>query len=49
MRFMKIHIQTIAQLIPELDSMMLPACFEEVLQTQLLQTHKVQVEFGHDS
>ena len=46
MELMRTQIQTIAQLIPELDSMMLPANFEEAILKPLLQTHRVQVEFG---
>ena len=46
MGLMRTQIQTIAQLVPEFDSMMLPDNVEEAILRPLLQTHRVQVEFG---
>lgn len=47
MDLLKSQVQTIAQLIPELDSIMLPANYEEEILSQLLQTREVRVEFRH--
>lgn len=46
MGLLRDQIQTIVQLMPELDSMMLPDNYEDVLLAQVLQTRRVQVEFG---
>ena len=46
MGLLKAQIQTILQLIPEFDSMMLPANCEDVLLAEVLQTKIVQVEFS---
>ncbi|MEM9002832.1 MAG: hypothetical protein AAGE59_04800 [Cyanobacteria bacterium P01_F01_bin.86] len=47
MGLLRDQIQTIVQLMPELDSMMLPANYEDVLLAQVLQTRRVEVEFSH--
>lgn len=49
MGLLRDQIQTIVQLMPELDSMLLPENYEEVLLAQVLQVRKVQVEFGKSS
>ena len=46
MGLLRTQIQATAQLIPELDSMMLPANYEEALLMQVIQPRKVQVKFG---
>ncbi|MDJ0707671.1 MAG: hypothetical protein QNJ46_30715 [Leptolyngbyaceae cyanobacterium MO_188.B28] len=46
MGLLRTQVQTATQLIPELDSIMLPANYEETLLMQVLQPRKVQVEFG---
>ncbi|MEL6385585.1 MAG: hypothetical protein AAFQ89_24610, partial [Cyanobacteria bacterium J06626_18] len=46
MGLLRDQIQTIVQLMPELDSMTLPDNYEEVLLAQVLQSRSVQVDFG---
>ena len=46
MGLMRTQVQTIAQFVSELDSIMLPANCEDLLLKQVLQTRIVQVDFG---
>ncbi|MGF1522421.1 MAG: hypothetical protein ACFBSF_08900 [Leptolyngbyaceae cyanobacterium] len=46
MGLLRDQIQTIVQLMPELDSMMIPDNYEDVLLAQVVQTRSVQVKFG---
>lgn len=46
MRLSKTQIQTILQVMPAFDSMMLPANCEDVLLTEVLQTKTMQLEFS---
>ena len=46
MGLLKAQIQMILRIMPEFDSVMLPANCEEVLLTEVLQTKTVQVEFS---
>ena len=45
MGMLKTQIKMIAQLVPGLDSMVLPDDYKDVVTTQILQTRQVQVEF----
>lgn len=46
MGMLKAQLQTITQLVPELDSLLLPTNYEEAILMQVLQPQKIQAEFS---